>query len=57
MFRPIGSGIKPINKRLFTASAILVRQDWLRQRFGAGLAIASAYGAVKAASGPIISSG
>ena len=49
-FRPVGADAKPVNERLFAAGAILAYQDWVRQRCGVGLAIASAYGAVRAAS-------
>lgn len=49
-FRPVGPNAKPVNARLFAAGAILANQDWVRQRCGVGLAIASAYGAVRAAS-------
>ena len=47
-FRPVGPDRKPAYKNLFAAGAILAHQDWMRQKCGAGLAIATAYGAVKA---------
>jgi glycerol-3-phosphate dehydrogenase subunit B len=48
-FRPLGAGGRPFSGRLFAAGALLAHQDWVRQRCGAGLAIATAYGAVRAA--------
>ncbi|PLX41574.1 MAG: anaerobic glycerol-3-phosphate dehydrogenase subunit B [Hyphomicrobiales bacterium] len=48
-FRPLDAAGAPVNPRLFAAGAVLAHQDWVRQRCGAGLAIAAAYGAVKAA--------
>ncbi len=47
-FRPTDAAGKPIYKNLFAAGSILAHQDWMRQKCGAGLAIATAYGAVKA---------
>jgi len=49
-FRPIDQGKTPLSERLFAAGSILAHQDWVRQRCGAGLAIATAYGAVRSAS-------
>ncbi|MCP4996361.1 MAG: anaerobic glycerol-3-phosphate dehydrogenase subunit B [Gammaproteobacteria bacterium] len=49
-FRPLNSHGKPISKHLFAAGILLAHQDWVRQRCGAGIAIASAYKAVEAAS-------
>jgi glycerol-3-phosphate dehydrogenase subunit B len=48
-FRPLGYDGRPVSTRLFAAGAVLAHQDWVRQRCGAGLAIATAYGAVQAA--------
>jgi glycerol-3-phosphate dehydrogenase subunit B len=48
-FRPLGLDGAPASDRLFAAGVVLARQDWVRQRCGAGLAIATAYGAVQAA--------
>lgn len=48
-FRPLGVDGMPYDERLFGAGIILAHQDWIRGRSGAGVAIASAYGAVKAA--------
>ena len=47
-FRPLGMNGMPFDERLFSAGIILAHQDWIRGRSGAGVAIASAYGAVKA---------
>ena len=51
LFRPLGKDGKPVSERLFAAGALLAHQDWMRQRCGAGVAIASAYKAVESASG------
>lgn len=48
-FRPLGENGEPISDRLFAAGSLLAGQDWMRQRCGAGVAIASAYAAVCAA--------
>lgn len=48
-FRPLGPGGAPVNERLFAAGILLAHQDWIRQRCGAGVAIASAYRAVQSA--------
>jgi glycerol-3-phosphate dehydrogenase subunit B len=47
-FRPLGEsgGCAFIN--LFAAGSILAHQDWVREKSGAGLAIATAWGAVEA---------
>jgi len=45
-FRPLGEQGEPISERLFSAGILLAHQDWIRQRCGAGVAIASAYKAV-----------
>mgnify|MGYP001418032405 FL=1 len=49
-FRPLSADGTPIHERLFAAGILLAHQDWIRQRCGAGVAIASAYKAVEAAS-------
>ena len=49
-FHPLDADGRPINDRLFAAGILLAHQDWIRQRCGAGVAIASAYKAVEAAS-------
>lgn len=48
-FRPFGEDGKIFDPRLFAAGIILAHQDWIRQRCGAGIAIATAYKAVEAA--------
>jgi glycerol-3-phosphate dehydrogenase subunit B len=45
-FRPLASNGKPLSPRLFAAGILLAHQDWIRQRCGAGVAIATAYRAV-----------
>jgi glycerol-3-phosphate dehydrogenase subunit B len=45
--RPLGKGGRPAHLRLFAAGSILAHQDWIRMKCGSGLAIATAYGAVK----------
>ena len=47
-FQPTTPDGKPIYENLYAAGSILAHQDWIRQKCGAGLAIATAYGAVKA---------
>ena len=47
-FRPVGPDGAPVDTRLFAAGSILAGQDWVRSRSGAGLAIATAWGAVNA---------
>jgi len=46
-FRPVGNDGKPVHANLFAAGSILADQDWVRQKCGSGLAIATAFGAVK----------
>ena len=46
-FRPLDSSGQPAFENLFAAGSILAHQDWMRQKCGAGLAIATAYRAVK----------
>jgi glycerol-3-phosphate dehydrogenase subunit B len=46
-FRPLSSSRQPAFKALFAAGSILAHNDWKRLKCGAGLAIASAFGAVK----------
>lgn len=48
-FRPLDSTGRPVHANLFAAGSILAHQDWMRQKCGAGLAIATAYAAVEAA--------
>jgi len=47
-FRPLGRSGQVAHDRLFAAGSILAHQDWIRQKCGSGLAIASAYAAVNA---------
>ncbi len=47
-FRPLGKDGTVFDPRLFSAGIILAHQDWIRQRCGAGVAIATAYRAVQA---------
>jgi glycerol-3-phosphate dehydrogenase subunit B len=46
-FRPLNSSQRPAFKTLFAAGSILAYNDWKRLKCGAGLAVASAFGAVK----------
>ena len=48
-WRPLDAAGKPAHPRLFAAGSLLAHQDWIRQRCGAGVAIATAYKAVDAA--------
>jgi glycerol-3-phosphate dehydrogenase subunit B len=48
-YRPLNKDGQPYNERLFAAGIILAHQDWIRDRSGAGIAIATAYKAVEAA--------
>jgi glycerol-3-phosphate dehydrogenase subunit B len=47
-FRPLGANGRPAFPNLFAAGSILAHQDWKRMKCGSGLAITTAYGAVKA---------
>lgn len=49
-YRPLKEKGGPVNERLFAAGIVLAHQDWVRQRCGASVAIASAYKAVEALS-------
>ncbi|PIE73507.1 MAG: anaerobic glycerol-3-phosphate dehydrogenase subunit B [Deltaproteobacteria bacterium] len=46
-FRPLDGAGKVVEPRLFAAGTILANQDWIRQRCGAGVAVATAYRAVQ----------
>jgi glycerol-3-phosphate dehydrogenase subunit B len=46
-FRPLDNGGHPFSGRLFAAGVVLAHQDWIRGRSGAGIAIASAFRAVR----------
>jgi len=47
--RPLDAKRNPVDERLFAAGTVLAHQDWIRQRCGSGVAIASAYKAVESA--------
>lgn len=47
-FRPLDATGNPAFENLHAAGSILAHQDWMRMKCGAGLAVASAFGAVKA---------
>jgi glycerol-3-phosphate dehydrogenase subunit B len=46
-FRPVDRQGRAIHENLFTAGIILAHQDWMRQKCGCGLSIATAYAAIK----------
>lgn len=46
-WRPLDAAGKPVDARLFAAGSVLAHHDWIRQRCGAGLAIATACKAVE----------
>ncbi|MBT8339271.1 MAG: glycerol-3-phosphate dehydrogenase subunit GlpB [Desulfatitalea sp.] len=48
LFRPVNDHGQPVYSNLFAAGSILAHQDWMRQKCGGGLAIATAYGAIDA---------
>ncbi len=47
-FRPVDFDGRRVMPRLFAAGSILAHQDWVREKCGSGLALASAYAAVRA---------
>jgi glycerol-3-phosphate dehydrogenase subunit B len=47
-FRPVYKNGRLVHPGLFAAGSILAHADWIRMKCGSGLAIASAYGAIKA---------
>lgn len=49
LLRPLGIDGKPVFSALHVAGSILAHQDWVRQKCGSGLAIATAFAAVRAA--------
>lgn len=49
LFRPLTAAGRPAFANVFAAGSILAHQDWMRQKCGAGLAIATARAAVEAA--------
>jgi len=46
-FRPLDKNGRPAFKKLFAVGSILAHQDWKRMKCGVGLAVATAFGAVK----------
>ena len=48
-FRPLGVDGKPSFENVFAAGSILAHQDWKRQKCGSGLAVVTAYAAIRAA--------
>jgi len=46
-FRPLDTNGRPAFPSLFAAGSILAHQDWKRTKSGVGIAVATAYGAVK----------
>jgi len=47
-FRPLNAAGRPAFEKLHAAGSILAHQDWTRMKCGTGLAVATAFGAVKA---------
>lgn len=47
LFRPLAKNGRPAFENLFAAGSILANQDWIREKSGAGLAVATAYSAVE----------
>jgi glycerol-3-phosphate dehydrogenase subunit B len=52
-FRPLDESGRPAYENLFAAGTILAHQDWMRQKCGSGLALATALAAVEAFLGTI----
>ncbi len=52
-FRPLGPGGEPFHPRLFAAGSLLAHQDWVRERCGAALSIATACAAVEGLRGEL----
>lgn len=50
-FRPVDENGQVIHHNLHAAGSILAHQDWIRQKCGSGLSIATAYAAVEAFAG------
>ena len=46
-FRPLNNSRQPAFRTLFAAGSLLAHNDWKRMKCGAGVALASAFGAVK----------
>ncbi len=51
--RPVDASGKPAWHRLFAVGSILARQDWMRQKCGAGLSAGTAWAAVDAIAGDL----
>jgi glycerol-3-phosphate dehydrogenase subunit B len=45
--RPLDKGKKPVYENLFAAGSIIAHQDWIREKSGSGIAVSTAYAAVK----------
>ena len=48
-FMPVNAEKSPVYENLFACGSILAHQDWIRQKCGAGLSVATAYAAVQSA--------
>jgi glycerol-3-phosphate dehydrogenase subunit B len=46
-FRPLDRNGRPVFPNLRAAGSVLAHQDWVREKSGSGLAIATAFGAVQ----------
>jgi glycerol-3-phosphate dehydrogenase subunit B len=46
-FRPVQADGRVVYENLYAAGTILAHQDWMRSKSGTGLAVATAYGAIK----------
>lgn len=47
LFRPLGPAGRPAHETLFAAGSVLAHQDWVRMKCGSGLALATAFAAVR----------
>lgn len=47
-FQPVDKDNRPIHSNLYAAGSIFAHQNWIRQKCGSGLSIATAFGAVDA---------
>lgn len=52
-FRPLAESGQPAHDNLFAAGIILAHQDWMRQKCGSGLALATALAVVEALQGAL----
>jgi glycerol-3-phosphate dehydrogenase subunit B len=50
-FRPVDNQCDTLYPNLFAAGSLLAYQDWMRQKCGSGLAVATAYAAVESCAG------